>query len=74
LGDIVVLNNTKFNNFQPKIFEPYSTFMFNLEGTANSKTASTFVLVIVIELNLPPLYVNIPEYAIISKINKNDDL
>jgi hypothetical protein len=48
--------------------------MFNLEGTANSKTASTFVLVIVIELNLPPLYVNIPEYAIISKINKNYDL
>jgi hypothetical protein len=48
--------------------------MFYLDGTANSKTASTFVLVIVIELNLPPLYVNIPEYAIISKINKNDDL
>jgi hypothetical protein len=28
----------------------------------------------VVELDLPPLKVSIPEYAIISKINKNDDL
>jgi hypothetical protein len=28
----------------------------------------------VVELDLPPLKVSLPEYAIISKINKNDDL
>jgi hypothetical protein len=30
--------------------------------------------VIVVELDQPPLKVSIPEYAVISKINKNDDL
>jgi hypothetical protein len=48
--------------------------MFYLEGSANSKTKKNFILVIVVELNLPPLKVTIPQYAVVTKINKNDDL
>jgi hypothetical protein len=32
LGDIITLENVPSNSFQAKIFEPYSTFMFFLEG------------------------------------------
>jgi hypothetical protein len=37
LGDALILNNTIKNSFVAKIFEPYSTFMFFLDGSANSK-------------------------------------
>ena len=48
--------------------------MFYLEGAANLKTKKNSILVIILELNLPPLIITIPQYAVFTKINKNDDL
>jgi hypothetical protein len=74
LGDPISLNSQISNTFEAKLFEPYSTFLFSLEGQANSKSKTAFIILIVVELDLPPLKVSMPEYAVISKINKNDDL
>ena len=61
-------------NFPKKIFEPYNSYLFMIEGEKEGISKIGQVVIIIVETNLPMLSVNVPENFLNEKLNKNDDL
>lgn len=68
--------DTKNITIPAKTFYPYNSYNFTLKGTLlpNIKSNENSVIIIMSDFNQIPLKFNIPEYAIQSKINKNDEI
>lgn len=45
-----------------------------MTGTKGSKENTGIVIIVIVETSLPELSVEVPDFALNSKVNKNDDL